>query len=203
MSVEGRTELFDEARDPERVEPSLPPHAEDAQDVRLPIDPRLDPTDQPIAVQDRQHVVAPASLLLRDVDLPDVIERVERAQELAVPDVRVERGQERDAGLGAGRPPDPADAGRGALVPVSSPSASADSAAVSRSAAARIGSSPVTTKRSPRMPVDRSPGSARPASSSSARSCDRIGPSPFVPAGILPGAVPSHSSAEPARPSRP
>ena len=174
----------------------------------LAVDPRLDPADQPVAEQDRQDVVAPASLLLRDVDLPDVVEAVERAQEVAVPDVRVERGEEGDAGIDAARPPDPpvrVSAGRrrrgGRPWPGSRPSRRLAGARPRRrrgSAARRS-----ATKRSPRIPSTVT-GVSSPASSSSARSCGRVGPSAVrPPAGLSTGAVPYHSSAEPLRPRRP
>ena len=111
---------------PSGSKPSLPPQPEDAQGAGLAVDPRLDPADQPVAEQDRQDVVAPASLLLGDVDLPDVVEAVERAQEVAVPDVRIERGEEGDAGLDAAGPADRQSVARrqrgrrGRLAPVAS-----------------------------------------------------------------------------------
>ena len=72
------------------------------------VDPRLDPADEAIAVQDRQDVVAPAALGLRDVDLPDVVEVEARPQELAVPGERVERRDQGDARrLPLGRAPAP------------------------------------------------------------------------------------------------
>lgn len=47
--------------DTDRVESVLAPQPKDAQGARLPVDPRLDSSDEPIARQDRQNVVAPAS----------------------------------------------------------------------------------------------------------------------------------------------
>src|SRR5882762_807623 len=83
---------------PERVESVLPPQPGDAKRVRPPLDPRLDPPNETIAEQDRQDVVAPATLRGWNVDLPDVVEAVEAAQEVAVPDQWIERGQKRDPG---------------------------------------------------------------------------------------------------------
>ena len=84
------------------IEAGLPPHVEHAHGARLAVDARLDPADEPVAEQERQDVVAPAPLLLRDVDLPDVVEAVQPAEEVAVPDERVERGEQRHAGQAAG-----------------------------------------------------------------------------------------------------
>ena len=54
---------------------------------------RIRPT--PVAVEERQDVVAPASLGLRDVEPPDVVESEEAPQEVAVPAQRVEGRDER------------------------------------------------------------------------------------------------------------
>src|SRR5262245_50954710 len=74
---------------PSRVEARLPERAEDPQDAVGPLDARLEPADEPVAVQDREDVVAPAALRGRDVDLPDIVEPEEPAQQLAVPGERV------------------------------------------------------------------------------------------------------------------
>ena len=103
MGVEGGREGVDEAVRRQRVEAVLPPQPEDSQNARLAVDPRLDPADEAIAEVDRQDVVAPAPLDLRDVDLPEVVEAVERAEELAVPSERIERGEERRAGRDSAR----------------------------------------------------------------------------------------------------
>ena len=96
----------------QRLEPLLPPHAEDPECVRPPIDPRLDPADQRVPEQDRQHVVAPAPLRRRDVDLPDVVEVVQRRRKSrsqmsgssgarnATPGSRRPARRRRDFGLG-------------------------------------------------------------------------------------------------------
>ena len=47
--------------------------------------------------QQRQDVVAPPTLGARHVDLPDVVEVVQRAQQLAIPHERIERPEERHA----------------------------------------------------------------------------------------------------------
>ena len=80
----------------ERVEAVLPPQTSDAERIVLALDPRLDPADQPVAEEDGQDVVAPAALRGRDVDLPQVVEPIEAAQEVAIPDERIERGEERN-----------------------------------------------------------------------------------------------------------
>ena len=75
------------ARSPPRraAEAVLPPDAQDAHRARRPVDARLDAADEPVAEQDRQHVVAPAPLGLGHVDLPDVVEAEEVAQQVAGP----------------------------------------------------------------------------------------------------------------------
>ena len=78
MGLERRGEAVDEPGLRQRIEAVLPPQAEDPERARLALDPRLDPADEPIAEEDRQDVVAPATLRGRDVDLPDVVE-VEQA----------------------------------------------------------------------------------------------------------------------------
>ena len=113
----------------ERIEPRLPPQARDSERAGPPLDARLDPADEAVAVQDRQDVVAPAPLRGGDVDLPDVVEAVEAAQEVAVPAQRVERRQERDARRRRRRAVGPA--------------------AISASAWSRNARSSATTKRSP------------------------------------------------------
>ena len=98
-------ELVDEAGLVQRLEAVLPPEAEHADRSRLALDPRLDPPDETVAPEQRQDVVAPAPLRLRDVDLPEIVEVPQAAQQVAVPDERVERGEERDPGddgLGVG-----------------------------------------------------------------------------------------------------
>src|SRR5664280_918448 len=93
----------------ERTEAGLPSEAESAYFLRCAIDARLDPAYQPVAKEDRQNVVAPAALRRRRVDLPAIVEAVERQERLTVPHDRIERGQEAaacvsvaGAGLGTG-----------------------------------------------------------------------------------------------------
>src|ERR1035437_935730 len=114
MDVERCRQGVDEARHRQRIEVRLPPQAPDPQSPRLAIDPGLDPTDEPVAEQDRQDVVTPAALLLGDVDLPDVVEAVQVAQEVAVPNEGIERRQEDHPGIAATWPP-------GGLIAVSHP----------------------------------------------------------------------------------
>ncbi len=97
MRLECVHERIHEAILGQRVEAILPPDPEDTNGLGLAIDPWLDPADEPVPEPDRQHVIPPATLRSRDVDLPDVVEPEQRAQQLAVPDERIERGQERDA----------------------------------------------------------------------------------------------------------
>ena len=134
-------EGVDEALGRHRVEARLPPEGEDAQHARASIDPRFDPSDETVAEQDRQDVVPPATLRLRDVDLPDVVEVPEPAQQLAIPGQRIERRQERDAG--PSRP-------------------GVDPSASSRRAAARRSRSSATMKRVPRTPSTSTGTRARP-----------------------------------------
>src|SRR6266550_5679016 len=71
-------ERLDEPGDRERIEARLPPEPDDLERFRPAFDAWLDPAHESIAVQDRQDVVAPASLRGRDVDLPQIVE-VEQA----------------------------------------------------------------------------------------------------------------------------
>src|SRR6266508_6846857 len=105
VCLERLGERVDEAFLGERIEPVLPPEPENAKQLRLAVDPWLDPADEPVAEPDRQHVVAPAPFRGRDVDLPDVVEAEQRTQQLAIPDERVERREERDARRPAARCP--------------------------------------------------------------------------------------------------
>ena len=162
----------------QRVEAVLPPQVEDCAATRPPVEARLDPADEAIAEQERQDVVAPATLRGRDVDLPDVVEVVQRAQEVAVPDERVERREERDARRRR---------------PRGSP------CAVRRSACEEVdllGEDEAVARGRPRP----RPGRARrPRRARRAARCGAgSGRDPAIDS-----AVPSHSSALPARPSRP
>src|SRR4249920_1662467 len=88
MRLERIHERLDESILFQRVEAVLPPDAKDPERFRRPIDAGLDAADEPIPEPDRQDVVAPSTLRCRDIDLPDVIEAEQRAQQLAVPDER-------------------------------------------------------------------------------------------------------------------
>ena len=101
MRLERVGEPIDEAILVERVEAVLPPDPQDPECLRLAIDPWLDSADKPVPEPDRQDVIAPSTLRGRDVDLPDVVEPEQQAQQLAVPDERIERREERDAGWSA------------------------------------------------------------------------------------------------------
>ena len=90
--------------------PSSHQSIDDLESTGPPVEARLDPPDEAIAEQEWQDVVAPASFRGRDVDLPDVVEAVQRTEEVTVPHEWIERGEERDArrpcvsGVGAPRP---------------------------------------------------------------------------------------------------
>src|SRR5439155_25899885 len=60
------------------------------------VDPRLDPADEAVAVNDRQHIPAPTPLGRWDEELPYVLELEQAPEEAPIPDDRVERGNERD-----------------------------------------------------------------------------------------------------------
>src|SRR5713226_5415309 len=77
-----------------QAEPLLPPESQHPQDAGLAVDARLDSPDEAVAVQDRKHVVAPAPLRFRDVDLPQVVEPEEVAQQPPVPHERIQRCDE-------------------------------------------------------------------------------------------------------------
>ncbi|MCJ7709837.1 MAG: hypothetical protein MUQ32_03310, partial [Chloroflexi bacterium] len=91
----------------QRVEAILPPQPEDAQRAGLAVDAGLDPAHEPVAVQERQDVVAPAALRGRDVDLPAVVEAPQAQEQVPVPGERVQRCQEDGTGVLAARAPDP------------------------------------------------------------------------------------------------
>ena len=75
----------------------------------LPVGLEVDPRDQPVAEQERQHVVAVHPLLGRDVDLDPVVEAEEVLGPPPEPDQRVERHEQ-----GAGVDPRAAGGRRGA-----------------------------------------------------------------------------------------
>src|SRR5206468_240544 len=60
------------------------------------VEPRLDASDEALAVKHGEDVIAMPSFLYRSVDLPDVVEREELAQQAPVPNERVERREEHD-----------------------------------------------------------------------------------------------------------
>src|SRR4029450_1693621 len=86
----------DEAVHAGRREAGLPPEPEDLHASRLAVDPRLEAGGGGGAEEERQDVPAPASLLRREEQLPDVVEREQRSEERAVPDQRVEGWEKRN-----------------------------------------------------------------------------------------------------------
>ena len=86
-----------------RIEALLPPQAGDPKRPGLAVDAGLDPPDETIAVKKRQDVITPSPLGGGDIHLPYVIEGEERAQEPALPDERVERGEECHVGIDPSR----------------------------------------------------------------------------------------------------
>src|SRR5215211_6073195 len=87
-----------EALDPARRKAVLPPEADDLDAPAVAVDPRLDPADEAVAEQDRQHVPAPTALGGWVEELPDVLEVEQRLKKGPVPDDRIERRQKRDGG---------------------------------------------------------------------------------------------------------
>ena len=77
-----------------RVGRPAPRRPLDAQDVRLPVEDRIDPPDEPIAVEDRHHEVAVLALRLRDVDLQPEAEPEQLLRPRAVVGQPVERRQQ-------------------------------------------------------------------------------------------------------------
>jgi hypothetical protein len=102
VSSNGGRECVDEpgrADGVEGIEAVLPPQPENAEAPCPAVDPGLDTAHEPVAEQDRQDVVAPSSFRGRNVDLPDVVEAEQPTEQVAIPDERVERREERDAGV--------------------------------------------------------------------------------------------------------
>ena len=97
MRAKGVRERRDEARLRDGIETLLEPEPEDVKGCLTSLEPQLAPADKSIAEQHRQDVVAPAPFRLGDVDLPDVVEIEQRPEQRAIPDERVERGEEGDA----------------------------------------------------------------------------------------------------------
>src|SRR3954447_7969982 len=66
-------------------EAGFPPEAEYLDAAILVVDPRLDPADEPVAEEDRQHVVAPPTLLRLEEALPHELEVEEAHEQRGVP----------------------------------------------------------------------------------------------------------------------
>src|SRR4030095_6149896 len=75
----------------------LPPDAVDRERRRLSVVHHVDAAHDPVAAQDRQHVVPELTLRLRDVHLESVVEVPEELPAIAVVNEPVERREERDA----------------------------------------------------------------------------------------------------------
>src|SRR5436190_9231448 len=103
VGAKRRAHLVDEAAGAPRLETLLPPEPEHLHHAGGAIDSRLDPPDEAVPEEDREHVVAPPSLALGDVHLPDPVEVEERLEEAAVPHQRVERREERNRRRRVGR----------------------------------------------------------------------------------------------------
>src|SRR5256885_8247165 len=86
----------DEPVNATRREPVLPPDIEHLHASLVPVDPRLDPADEAVLENDRQHVPAPTALGRWKEELPDVLELEEAPEEAAIPNDWIERGHERD-----------------------------------------------------------------------------------------------------------
>src|SRR5207249_4506065 len=83
---EGLAHRLDEVLRAPRREALLPPQPEDPYAVRRAVDPGLDPPDEPVTEEDREHVVPPLPAVRRQVHLPDVLEAEQRFEHLPVPD---------------------------------------------------------------------------------------------------------------------
>ena len=88
------------------------PCAEHPERAGGPVEPRLGPPHEPVADEDREHVVAVLALGGRDVHLEAIAEAEERLGPVAVRDQLVERREQRDPvrdravlGVGVGVPP--------------------------------------------------------------------------------------------------
>ena len=75
----------DEPVGPARREPVLPPEVDDLDAGLGRVDARLDPADEAVPEEDRQHVPAPPPLVRRDEELPDVVEAEELAEQARGP----------------------------------------------------------------------------------------------------------------------
>src|SRR6187551_991691 len=81
----------DESVGATRCEAVLPPDVEHLDTAFVPVDARLDPADEAVSEDDRQHVPAPTPLGRRMEQLPHVVEIEQAPEKRAVPDQRVER----------------------------------------------------------------------------------------------------------------
>ena len=88
----------DEALGAARREAVLPPEVEHLHPAAGAVDARLDPADEAVAEEHRQHVPAPAPLGGWDEELPDVVELEQGSEQGPVPHDRIERRQECDRG---------------------------------------------------------------------------------------------------------
>src|SRR5262249_39917759 len=88
----------DEPLGPARVEAVLPPEVQHLDATAGPVDTRLDPANEAVAEDHREHVPAPAAPPRPHAQLADVVEAEQAAEQGAVPDERVERREERDGG---------------------------------------------------------------------------------------------------------
>ena len=96
VRAESVAHRVDEPLSPTWREAVFPPDVEHLHTAFSPVDPRLDPADEAVTEEHRQHVPTPPALRGRHEELPHVVEAEEAPEEAAVPDQRVERGEERD-----------------------------------------------------------------------------------------------------------
>src|SRR5947207_13924768 len=66
-------------------EPILPPDIENLHASLAPVDPRLDPADEAVLENDRQHVPAPTAFRRWKEELPGVLELEGAREEAAIP----------------------------------------------------------------------------------------------------------------------
>ena len=74
MCAQRRAHSVDEAIGAARSEAVLPPEAEYLHLAASAVDPQLDPADEAVAEDHRQHVPAPTPLGWREEELPDIVE---------------------------------------------------------------------------------------------------------------------------------
>src|SRR5262249_42620415 len=98
IGVERVAHRVDETLGTARREAVLPPDAENLYFAVFSLDARLDPPDEAVSEDDREHVVAPAAPGRREEALPDEVEVEQVREERGVPQQRVERRDERDRG---------------------------------------------------------------------------------------------------------